>query len=355
MDPVVLDLGYGHASQGMHSSTVWLQDQPLPALLDLPQGSLVQQQQSCDSINIINGQWSLPMQAMQQQHAPIMLQDATSAAQLQLHGGEGTLLCLDGGLTAVLQDSSSLLSCMGSLLPVQLQQQQGINVTINGVPVVLQVQGGPPAGQTLMPAQNPMPAHQQLLQGGSHAGHIPMPAQQQLLPVNLSTGPQQGMQQVFITTSTPAAPQQMLLAGNNPVSLQTAHTLQAVQQQASSSPIASTSAGDARLHAQVQQLQEVVQQLSSQTAAVQRVLATQGSQAQAAQSPKTAVPQKEVSNAQGCLRRNVVADAVARMPVHPAHLRPSSQMCTLNIVANAFVFACAPFLPHSSRSWPPQP
>jgi hypothetical protein len=277
MDPVVLDLGYGHASQGMHSSTVWLQDQPLPALLDLPQGSLVQQQQSYDSINIINGQWSLPMQATQQQHAPIMLQDATSAAQLQLHGGEGTLLCLDGGLT----------SCMGSLLPVQLQQQ-GINVTINGVPVVLQVQGGPPAGQ------------------------IPMPAQQQLLPANLSTGPQQGMQQVFITTSTPAAPQQLLLAGNNPVSLQTAHTLQPVQQQASSSPTASTSAGDARLHAQLQQLQEVVQQLSSQTAAVQRVLATQGNQGQAAQSPKTAVSQMEVSDAHCCLRGSVVADASLR-------------------------------------------
>jgi hypothetical protein len=241
---------------------------------------------------------------MQQQHAPMLLLDTTSS-QLQLQACEGTMLRLDGGLI-MLQDS---MSCMG---PAPLQQQ-GINATINGVPVVLHLQEQLPAGQTPMPAQqqllqggppagqNFMLAQQQLLQGPLPAGQIPMPAQQQLVAANhLSMG--QPLQQTFVTatssTSAPAAPQQVVLfSGNNPVSLQTVQQQQAAQLASSTSTISTGASTDACLQAQLQQLQEAVQQLSTQTAEVHRALATQNGQAQAAGSPQPVVLRQEVSYA----------------------------------------------------------
>lgn len=102
-------------------------------------------------------------------------------------------------------------------------------------------------------------------------------------------------QQVYVTSPeqqvyvTPAVEQQTLMVNTSQVTMQQAPaqvTMQPVQQQqvlASSAPNA-TASTDPVLQLQLQQLQDAVQQLTSQTAAVQRVLcATQVSQPQASQ------------------------------------------------------------------------
>jgi hypothetical protein len=245
MDPVI------GSSQGClqgTSTTLWLQqEQNLQPALSLSQGDLYQQQQTLDSSQV----WVLSSQGLQQQ----AVLDASSA-QLQLQAlqqGNSSLIDLSG-LSVSLQGSS--------MMPMQ-QQQQGINATINGVPVVLQVQNTA-AGQGL-----------------------------QQLSSNISLQPMQ--QQVYVTSPeqqvyvTPAVEQQTLMVNTSQVTMQQAPaqvTMQPVQQQqvlASSAPTA-TASTDPVLQLQLQQLQDAVQQLTSQTAAVQRVLcATQVSLPQASQ------------------------------------------------------------------------
>jgi hypothetical protein len=265
MDPV---MGTSQGCLQGTSTTLWLQqEQNLQPALALSQGELYQQQQTLD----LNHMWVLSSRGLQQQAAL----DANSA-QLQLQAlqqGNSSLIDLSG-LSVSLQGSS--------MMP--MQQQQGINATINGVRVILQVQNTA-AGQGL----------QQLL---SNIGLQPM--QQQVYV----TSPEQ---QVYVTSPeqqvyvTPAAEQQTLMVNTNQVTMQQAPaqvTMQPVQQQqqqvlASSAPNTAAST-DPALQLQLQQLQEAVQQLTSQTAAVQRVLcATQVSQPQASQA-QTVVLSMEV-------------------------------------------------------------
>lgn len=111
------------------------------------------------------------------------------------------------------------------------------------------------------------------------------------------------MQQVYGTSAeqqvyiAPAAEQHSLLLNTNQVEMQLAAiqaTMQTAQQQqpllAGSAPNTRSST-DTVLHLQLQQLQEAVQQLSSLTAEVQRVLATQVSQPQASQTQTVISPE----------------------------------------------------------------
>lgn len=234
MDPVI-DTSQGFLQDP--STTLWLQQQQqtLQRALALPQGDLIQQQQPLDPTQLwvhlqdlqqqaALGASSAHLQGLQQQAAL----DASSA-QLQLQALQQGNSLLDAAsaqlqLEALLQDHSALIDLSG--LSVSLQggslmpmQQQGNNGNINGLPVVLQVQDTAPGQKLHFPPSN--------------------------TPVT--------MQHVQ---------QQQLLAGGAP----------------KGGP-----STDPALHLQLQQLQQAVQQLSSQTAEVQRVLATQVSQAQASQ------------------------------------------------------------------------
>jgi hypothetical protein len=250
MDPVI------DTSQGLLQhprTTLWLQQQQtLQPALALSQADLFQQQQqpldptqlwvpsqgatalgaTSAHLQGLHQQAALDassaqlqLQALQQQNSSLDAASAQLLLQALLQGNsslDATSAQLQ--LEALLQDHSALIDLSG--LSVSLQggnlmpmQQQGNNGNINGLPVVLQVQDSAPGQKLHLPPSN--------------------------TPVT--------MQHVQ---------QQQLLAGGAPKGG------------------ASTDPG---LHLQLQQLQEAVQQLSSQTAEVQRVLATQVSQPQASQ------------------------------------------------------------------------
>jgi hypothetical protein len=259
MDPVI-DSSPGFLQDpSTEWSTLWLQQQQALQA----QGDLFQQQQPQDPTQlwVLQQQAALDASSEQLQLQALLLQGNNSldpsSAQLLLQalqqGNSGGSSLIDlSGLSISLQGSS--------LVPMQ---QQGINATINGVPVVLQLQDTAPE----MGLQQLLPSN------------IPLPPMQQVYGTSAE-------QQVYIA---PAAEQHSLLINTNQVDMQqaaTQATMQPAQQQqpllAGSAPNTGSST-DTVLHLQLQQLQEAVQQLSSQTAEVQRVLAAQVSQPQASQ------------------------------------------------------------------------
>jgi hypothetical protein len=265
MDPVI-----GTTQGCLHdpSTALWQQhqQQTLQPALALLQGDLFQQQAALDAASA-----QVLLQALQQGNSSL---DATSAELL---------------LQALLQENSAPMDLSGlsaslqgsNLLPMQ---QQGIHATIKGLPVVLHVQDTTP-GQGL---QQLSALHVLQLQDTAAGQGL------QQLPSNIG----QCMEQVYCTPAeqqlyigagaAPDAAQQPLLINTDQVAMQqtpTQATMQPVQQQQLLAGSATNvgSSTDPVLHLQLQQLQEAVQQLSSQTAEVQRVLATQVSQPQASQ------------------------------------------------------------------------
>lgn len=127
-------MGTGQGCLQGTSTTLWLQqEQNLQPALTLSQGDLYQQQQTLDSSQV----WVLSSQGLQQ-HSVL---DASSAQLQALQQGNSSLIDLSG-LSVSLQGSS--------MMP--MQQQQGINATINGVPVVLQLQNTAAAALQHQPA-----------------------------------------------------------------------------------------------------------------------------------------------------------------------------------------------------------
>jgi hypothetical protein len=289
MDPVI-DSSPGFLQDpSTEWSTLWLQQQQALQA----QGDLFQQQQPQDPTQlwVLQQQAALDASSEQLQLQALLLQGNNSldpsSAQLLLQalqqGNSGGSSLIDlSGLSISLQGSS--------LVPMQ---QQGINATINGVPVVLQLQDT-----------------------------APEMGLQQLLPSNISLPP---MQQVYGTSAkqqvyiAPATEQHSLLIHTNQVDMQqaaTQATMQPARQQQqllAGSALNTGSSTDTVL--QLQQLQEAVQQLSSQTAEVQRVLATQVSQPQASQT-QTVMLSMEVRSItdqlHGWLSRHASLDTGAR-------------------------------------------